>query len=121
MRGQISFEYLLVSVVALFLLSISAASLINIKEFSDVSIEKAQFKSSAAKLTNTIAQVCALGSGNKRTIFLNSFLSVDYYDGAVHITNSSTIASTIPCEVIPETNLQGSVIIENNNGKIKIR
>ncbi|MBU0527712.1 hypothetical protein KKE92_04480 [Candidatus Micrarchaeota archaeon] len=121
MRGQISFEYLLVSVVALFLLSISTASLINIKEFSDVSIEKAQFKSSATKLTNTIAEVCALGSGNRRTIFLKSLLSVDYYDGIVQVTNSSTITAPIACEVISEKNLQGSVVIENNNGKIKIK
>ncbi len=121
MRGQISFEYLLVSAVALFLLSISAASLINIKEFSDASIEKVRFKSSAEKLTNAIAEVCALGSGNKRTLFISSLLSVDYYDGAVQVMNSSTITAPIACEVISETNLQGSVIVENNNGKIKIR
>jgi len=120
MRGQISFEYLLVSVVALFLLSISAASLINIKESSEVSMEKFRFKSSAEKLTNTMAEVCALGSGNKRTILLNSHLSFDYYDGEVHITNS-TIIREIACEVIAEKDLYGSVVVENNNGKIKIR
>ncbi len=121
MRGQISFEYLLVSVVALFLLSISAASLINIKEFSDVSMEDAQFRLSAGKLANTIAEVCALGSGNKRTIFVKSVFSVDYDEGIVQITNSTAVTAQVPCEVIPEKDLQDMIVVENNNGKIKIR
>lgn len=121
MRGQITFEYLLVSVVALALLSISVSALIAIKDYSGQSYAHYLFRYSANDLSNAIEEVCALGSGNSRAVELHSLVSVDYEDGLVRISNVTSVLHPVKCEVEPEDGLEGKISVKNKDGIIKIR
>ena len=120
MKGQVSLEYLLISAVALVMLSLSAAALLNIKEYSEESRELFKFRSSAIALANAADEVCSLGNGNQRTVVLHSRMAVDW-DGAIIISNKTSVIRDIPCEVMPEDGLEGVVTVKNNNGIVKIR
>ena len=109
-------EYLLVSVIAIALISISVAALLNIQEFSEYSLEQHQFKSDAIRLRNTIEQVCILGNGNSREIDLRSRITVD--SNSIY-NDENSLPMDISCE-IEETEIEGKIIIKNT-GKIEFR
>jgi uncharacterized protein (UPF0333 family) len=121
MKAQVSMEYLLVSVVALGLLVISVASLVQIREYAERSSALLEFRSSAELLADAAASVCALGSGNRRTVFLRSKADIDWENGVMRISNSTSIARAVPCEVSSQKGIMGSVAVRNENGKVKIR
>lgn len=117
MKGQLSLEYLLVSVVALAMLSISAAALLEVKDFSERRMDDFRSRSSAIALADAVEEVCALGNGNQRTVVLHSRISADW-NGELAIGNMSR---DVACEVLPADDLEGAVLVKNNNGMIKIR
>lgn len=121
LRAQVSLEYLLISVVAIGLLTISAVSLSQIKGYSDESRELLEFKSSAGMLGDAVYSVCILGSGNRRTVFIAAPLDVNWNDGALQISGKTALARAVPCEVSSREGLEGTVEIKNENGKVKIR
>ncbi len=121
MRGQISLEYLLISAIALAMLSISAAALLEIKDYSEKNTEQFRFRSSANALANAIDEVCALGNGNSRVLTLHSGISVDWEEGVVTLSGQTSMARRCACEVVPEDSLQGIVIVRNSQGVVKIR
>ncbi len=121
MRGQISLEYLLISVIALAMLSISAAALLEIKDYSEKSTGLFRFRSSADALADAIDEVCALGNGNSRVLTLRSEVSVDWEEGGIVLSGQTEIVRRCACEVVPEDSLQGIVIVRNNKGVVRIR
>ncbi|MBN1170215.1 hypothetical protein JXA56_04265 [Candidatus Micrarchaeota archaeon] len=109
-------EYLLVSVVAFALISISVAALLNIREFSEYSLDQYRFKSDAVTLRNAIKQVCVLGNGNSREVDLKGRIAID----SGHIRNGrNSLPLDVPCDV-EETGLEGKIIVKNT-GKIEFR
>lgn len=76
MRAQVSLEYLVISAVALGLLSLSIMALSGIRDSAAGNMELLRFRSSAISLSNAINEVCALGSGNGREIALSAKLSI---------------------------------------------
>jgi hypothetical protein len=121
MRAQVSLEYLLISVVAIALLTVSAASLSQIKTYAEESSRLLEFQSSAKSLGDAIYSVCMLGSGNRREVFLRTTLDVNWENGVVQISDESSMARAVPCEVSSQKGIEGSVIVKNENGKVKIR
>ncbi len=121
MRAQVSLEYLLISVVAIALLTVSAASLSQIKMYAENSSKLLEFQSSAKSLGDAVYSVCMLGSGNQRTIFLRSGMDVKWENGVMQLSSKSSIARAVPCEVSSQKGIEGSVVVKNENGKVKIR
>ncbi len=120
MRAQVSLEYLLISVVAIGLLTISAASLTKIRGYAEDSGSLLEFKSSAGALGDAVYSVCVLGSGNRRSIFVKNPVNVKWENGAMQISGKSSMARDVPCEV-SEKRIEGFVQVKNENGKVKIR
>lgn len=121
MRAQVSLEYLLVSVISLALLSLSVAALLEIKEYSDSASESLRFRYSANALANAMEDVCALGPGNSREVLLSAEVSVDREEGGVRLSGHGSMVRPLRCEIPPESGLEGALIVENEEGKIKIR
>ena len=121
MKGQISLEYLVLSIVALAMLSVSLFALLNIRDYSSKASDIYRLKTSASSLGAAINELCALGSGNGRSVLLSTAISVEYADGVVAFSssNSSKIVQASRCQVEVMEKLEGEVFIENENGLIK--
>ena len=126
MRAQVTVEYLLLALVALALLSFSVISLHYVKESSERVFRAASFKSSAQDLAGAIGEVCALGNGNARIVFLKEDLDVyggnsssHYYAEFKGPSNLSTIQETF-CSVRDVSGLGGKTEVRNENGEIEI-
>ena len=119
---MISLEYLMLSLVSLSLLTISAFALLEIKEFSAQQSDLFAFKSSVVVLSNAMNEICALGSGNARSVFLEHELSVESEEDAASFTSSDlSMARETYCEIETAEDLQGLVKIENKDGIIRLR
>ena len=123
MKGQISLEYMVLTVVAIALLSISVVALIKIKDGSEDAMEVVLFKSSARDLYNAISESCAMGDGNSRKVVLRTQVEVysdsysDYLEFSSPYMNNS-IKYEKNCNV-DNAELEGSVIVTNNDGTIE--
>ena len=120
MRAQVSLEYLLISVVAIALLTISAASLSQIRDYAEDGSALLRFRSSSASLGDAVRSVCLLGSGNSRIVRLRAPIEVRWEDGLMQLSGESSVALAVPCEV-QEKRVEGFVQVKNENGKVKIR
>jgi hypothetical protein len=121
MRAQVSFEYLMLFLVSLCLLSVSAYALMGIKDYSELAAEELRFRHSANALGNAANEVCALGSGNSRLVTLEHGLSVDYDDGQMLMAAPGFgYEKGALCE-IESADVQGLVQVENEDGLIRIR
>ena len=120
MRAQASLEYLLVSLISLSMLTLSAAALLEIKDYSDSSAALLRFRHSSETLLDAMGSVCALGPGNSREVLLRSSISVESGDGGVRLRGAGSIARKLACDVVPEEGLEGTLIVENEKGRIRI-
>lgn len=121
MKGQLSFEYLMLFLVSLCLLSISVFALLNIKVYSEKASDTIVFRSSVILLSNTINEVCALGDGNSRAVFLHHNLSIESENEEIIFTASNySLTKPIVCNV-DSARLSGLVYVENNKGSIVVR
>lgn len=119
---MLSLEYLMLSLVSLCLLTVSVFALLGIKEYSENSSERFAFRSSAVSLSNAMNEICALGNGNSRSVFLHHELSVEPEDGGARFTGSNySMVKSGLCDVEPAKNLDGLVYVENKEGIIRIR
>jgi uncharacterized protein (UPF0333 family) len=122
MRAQISLEYLVLSLVALALISVSVFALLNIRDYADRTSGLFSFRSSALSLASAMSEVCALGSGNVRSVTLGVPLSLEYGEGAVRMTGyNSSVARPSRCEVEPAQELEGLVYVKNDDGAISVK
>ena len=121
MRGQISLEYLVLSLVAISLLSLAVFALLNLRDYSASASGTLMFRSSALSLSNAISETCALGSGNSRSVLLKAPLSVEYQEQMVRFSGSNlSIVEPSRCEVEAVEGLEGLVYVENDGGVITI-
>ena len=125
MRAQVSLEYLLLSLVALSLLSFSVFALLSIRDYSNEASAAYTFRSSVLSMDNAINEVCVLGGGNGREVFLGTEVSVDSEEGddgwLVSFSHSDySIVKTSPCRVEIAEHLEGLVYVENEEGMITV-
>ena len=127
MKGQITAEYLLLSLIGLVLISFSIITLAQIRESGIDSYELILLKESASGLANTVDTVCTLGNYNSRAIYLKS--EVDISGGETNgkqyiIVASRKSGDEIALEVICPVNGRGDVYgktkVVNKNGEIYI-
>ncbi len=128
MKGQVTFEYMVLSLVVLALLSISITALIAIRENSSRAMDVVLFKSSVTDLYNAIEEVCAMGDSNSLEVFLKRDVSVEYNgnDNVVKFSSSlphvnGTIIRRSICKVESEDLSAGTVIVSNNKGEIEMK
>ena len=127
-KAQITVEYLLLSSIALVLISFSIIALANIKEKSEQAFEATLFKSSVSELANSIEEVCALGNGNEQAVYLKRNMSIDggtsgndFYAEFTDTDSGVSLVEKTYCEVDDLSNAYGKTEVENKNGKIIIR
>ncbi len=119
MRGQLTFEYLVLSLVAIALLAISLSALLSIRENSEKTFSSLSFRSSTARLEAAINEVCAMGNGNARTVYLEESLGLENSGigvKAVHGADSITFGAQ--CDVTDTRLEKGTVSVKNEEGKI---
>lgn len=120
-RGQASLEYLVLSLVALALLSVSVFALASLRGYADKAAGDFSFRSSALSLANAISEVCALGSGNGRSLALGAPVSVEYADSVVRISGGSApVLRPARCAVDAADGLHGIVYVKNEGGRITL-
>jgi hypothetical protein len=123
-KAQVSLEYLLLSVVALFLLSVSVVALLSIRDYSADASKAYAFRSSSVSLSNAINEVCALGNGNGREVSLEVKISLDSEENDGWLVSFShadySMVRASPCRVHQAENLEGLVYIENEEGEIAV-
>ncbi|MDO8553454.1 MAG: hypothetical protein Q7S22_01500 [Candidatus Micrarchaeota archaeon] len=128
-KGQITSEYLLISVVSIALIAISLTATFKIKDDADKSYELLQFKNSVDNIYNAAENVCALGNGNSRKVEIDSpfSASTDSSSGYVifvskskKFTKEERIVKNFTCKLDGEYSLDENIIVKNNNGKIEV-
>ncbi|MEM4166681.1 MAG: class III signal peptide-containing protein [Candidatus Bilamarchaeaceae archaeon] len=75
-RGQITLEYLILSVIVLAMLAISIITLTEINTSSKKTMDNIIFRKSALDLHAAVEEVCALGGGNLQTIIIKNNMTV---------------------------------------------
>jgi len=119
MRGQLSFENLVLSLVAVVLIMISLAALVTIKDNAGKTFDSVSFKASAARIEAVANEVRALGHGNSRVVYLESPLFLESVpQGARATYESNSISFRSSCTVVDSNKLEGRTEIRNEKGKI---
>jgi len=121
MKGQITLEYMVLTVVIIALLSISVAALIRIKDGSEDAMEIVLFKSSARDLYNAVSEACAMGDMNSRRIVLRTEVEIASHGDYLEFSNpdiGNTIKYEKNCEV-DDAELEGAVVVTNSDGTIE--
>lgn len=128
-RGQVTSEYLLMSVVAIALVSISLTALFRIKDDGEKNYGLLQFKDSVATIYNAAEDACALGNGNSRRVTIESPLSIstDEASGYVVFVSESRrfgkeerIVKDFTCKLSDGASADGNMIVSNKDGKIEV-
>jgi len=127
-KAQITVEYLLLSSIALVLISFSIIALANIKDRSEKAYDATLFKSSVSELANSIEEVCALGNGNGQAAYLKRNMSIEggasssgFYAVFTDAVSGLSIVEKTYCEVDGLSDAYGKTEVENKNGKIIVR
>lgn len=125
MRGQITLEYMVLSLVVLALLAIAVSTLIEIQGSSSEALDSIMFRKSAMDLHGTVEEVCALGAGNQREVYLSRGMDVSGTGGQrLYFSNESignmSIELLCPKDVAASNPLSGRVMVINNEDIIEI-
>lgn len=128
MKAQVTIEYLFLSLIALVLISFSVISLAKIKDSSGKAYDATLFRSSASKLANAMAEVCALGEGNSRAVYVKRNLSVEggktngerRYAEFTDLESGISISRETYCEVEDIDEVYGKTKVKSEGGKIKL-
>lgn len=126
-RGQITLEYLFVTLIIISLLGFSLYALVKIKESADNSITILNFKNDALGIYNAAKDVCALGNGNSRVVSIKTPMNISFekkneLNFMVFEQGNNTIVKTIECQLYNSfTDLaKGEVVVENKDDEIKL-
>jgi hypothetical protein len=126
MRGQASLEHLLLTLIALALLTASASALLAIRDMAMRGIAQARFHAFASAFSQAANELCALGSGNGREMDFPEGTRIES-DGAGNgwvfrlSSGSGAFVRGCRCEVEPAGDVSGLAYVENKEGKITIR
>jgi len=125
-KGQITVEYMVLTLVVLSMLSISIAMLIQINNTAHQAVDNLTFRKSALDVQATIDEVCALGEGNSREIIVKTGMNVKKNNAELIFTDkksNQSLALNITCpERIDEFDINaGKVMISNTKNGIEIK
>lgn len=127
-KGQLTIEYLILSVVVLAILAVSITTVLEINKSAGKALNAIVFRKSALDLYSTIEEVCALGAGNSQTVLLRANMTVtkngkniEFSDG----TNNMALEAVCPLNIDASNPLHDFVNVTNerylgNEIKIKI-
>lgn len=126
-KGQLTLEYLLLMAVALSLFLFSVTVLLKIRDSAEKSLELIKFKYSVAELHSTFEELCAMGNGNSRVVYLKRKISItsthiisDYKITYQDIFNKNKINKRTKCSIKSKVSHNGKTSIKNENGRIII-
>lgn len=124
-KGQITIEYMVLTLVVLAMLSISIAMLIQINNTAHRAVDNLAFRKSALDVQATIEEVCALGNGNSREIIVKTDMSVKKDTSGLTFedkkSNQLLVLDIICPENIDKQDIKaGKVMISNTGNEIKI-
>jgi len=125
-RAQITVEYLLLSAIALALITFSVFALARIKDSSEKAYDAIAFRSSATDLGNAMDEACALGNGNSRVVALKRVIDAEgglTAGGARYAlmrdsVSNLTMLKTAFCDIAGAAGLVGKTEVRNENGVI---
>ena len=125
-KGQITVEYMVLTLVVLSMLSISIAMLIQINNTAHQAVDNLTFRKSALDVQATIDEVCALGEGNSREIIVKTDMSVEKNNAELIFKDkksNQSLALNITCpESIYGSDINaGKVMISNTKNGIEIK
>lgn len=123
MRAQVTLEYLFLSLLALALLSFSVLALANIKITSQKSFDMIVFKGTVNELGAAMAEVCALGNGNARSVYIKRDLNVEGFSDYARFTDiylGESLPRETYCEVEDADGMYGKTKIMNEEGVIRL-
>jgi hypothetical protein len=125
MRAQVTVEYLLLSAIALALMSFSVLALAHIRDSSERAYGALLFKSSATDLGNAMDEACALGSGNSRTVYVKRAVDVSggtragiLYAQFTDARSGLSLSRKMFCPVDGADSLFGKVEVKNEGGSV---
>jgi len=119
MKGQITLEYLVISLVALVLLSIAFTALFKIKEMSDASYELIQFKGAVERIHSASKELCALGDGNSREIDVVTLVKIEMHgDNVKYSHGDHSIVRKLDCN-LNFNSVEGEITLRNMDGNIE--
>jgi hypothetical protein len=124
MKGQLSLEYLVLSVITLAVLALAIYTLAGIKNNSDKAMALLEFKNDANSIFNAAQDVCALGDGNSREVRLLDEMMAVSEDRAIEFSKNNVNQSLVfkgRCTSEINGKLEGTVVVVNENGVVKIR
>ncbi len=122
MRAQLSFEYLIIALIGLILISISIFALSKIKSNADRAYENVKFKAMKDDLFNAIDEICALGNGNSKAmnvqqIIIQSGSRNDIFFLSIS-SGKNSVAHESHCEIDINGEFASEIVISNDNGRI---
>ena len=118
---MLSLEYLMLFLISVSLLSVSVYSLIHIRDFAESQFSMLEFRSSVNDLGNAMNEVCSLGNGNSRVLFIRNSISVETDDGVAEFTGSGySMVKESLCDA-EAADIKGMIMVENREGIIRIR
>lgn len=122
MKGQVTIEYLLITLIALTLLSFSLHALASANAAQQAGYEKAKFLSDANDLSHAMKEVCVLGDGNSRKINLKSEIKISRGKTVVMegVMENATHSEELPCTVSSSGTFSGTVYVKNDGGSIVV-
>jgi len=125
LKGQITLEYMVLSLVVLSMLAISVSTLIEIQGTSSEALDNIMFRKSALDLHSTVEEVCALGVGNQREVYLSRGMIVSGGSGNILFQNDTIgdMSLELLCskDISSSGSLSGTVMVINNEYEIEIR
>ena len=126
MKGQITLEYMVLSLVVLALLAVSISTLIQIQRSSSEALDNVMFRKSGLDLHGTVEEVCALGAGNQRKVYLSRGMSVEGVAGESMTFRNGSIANmslkmVCPLDITADNYLNGWVTVTNKKDMIEIQ
>ncbi|MEM4335555.1 MAG: hypothetical protein QXY61_00975 [Candidatus Anstonellales archaeon] len=122
MKGQVTVEYLLITLIALTLLSFSLNVLTNANNAQQSGYERAKFLSDANDISHAMKEVCVLGDGNSRKINLKTEIKISGKETVVieGMYENLTHQEEIPCDVSSSGTFSGTVYVKNDGGSIVV-
>ncbi|MBI5223336.1 hypothetical protein HY990_02855 [Candidatus Micrarchaeota archaeon] len=128
MKGQLTLEFLFLSLISVSFLILSIYSLGSLKSTSNDMIGQASFEKDASTLFTALSTVCAGGSLSRQTVYLSAPISLVSSSTdrivSLRLKSDQSVRQTreLACAISPDSlDLNsGKVIVENEAGVVSI-
>ncbi|MEM2909025.1 MAG: hypothetical protein QW590_03285 [Candidatus Bilamarchaeaceae archaeon] len=122
--GQVTIEYMVLSLVVLAILAVAVTTLIQIQNSSSKALNNIVFRKSALDLHGTVEEVCALGEGNQREVFVSRSMEVEKNAKELKFKNDTigemSLGLICPIDIEVDNPLYGNVLVIHEGDKINI-